>query len=188
MPDNSFVVIDVETANYDVSSICQIGAVRFTNNEIVDEFNTYVNPETYFESINVDIHGITFDEVKSAPKFPDIYDELLKFFSDSIILTYTSFDRSSINKVISKYNLKPISNSWLDCAKVVRRFWTDFSYRGYGLKNVADFVGIEFNHHDALEDSRAAGLIFKKILEDSNQSINDWIFRCNRKITIQIPD
>jgi DNA polymerase-3 subunit epsilon len=187
MQGNSFVVIDVETANYDVSSICQIGAVRFSNNEIVDEFSTLINPETFFESINVDIHGITSGDVKDSPKFSEVYDKLLAFFSDKIILTYTAFDRSSINQAISKYALNQLPNSWLDCAKVVRRFWPEFAYSGYGLKNVANFAGIKFKHHDALEDARAAGLIFTKILQDSNQSIIDWVDRCKRKITIQTP-
>ena len=184
MQDNAFVVIDVETANPDVSSICQIGLAHFENGVLKNEYETMVNPEDYFDSINVDIHGITYNNVRNSPKFPEIFDQLIEAFSDNVLLTYTAFDRSSINKASLKYKLQPITNTWLDCAKVVRRHWNEFSYRGYGLRNIADFIGLEFSHHKALEDAKAAGIIFNKILQDSNLNIDDWISRCNKKISL----
>ena len=46
----------------------------------------------------------------------------------------------------------------MDSAKVSRRWWTQYAKRGYGLKNIASDLGIEFNHHDALEDARATAI------------------------------
>ena len=43
-----FVAIDVETANADFASICQVGIVRFEASAIVDEWQSLVNPEDYF--------------------------------------------------------------------------------------------------------------------------------------------
>ena len=53
----NFCCIDVETANPNLDSICQIGVVRYENDELVDEWMSLINPETYFEDINVRIHG-----------------------------------------------------------------------------------------------------------------------------------
>ena len=55
----TFVAIDVETANVDRSSICHIGAVRIENGIVADTFATLVDPETYFDQWNTQIHGIT---------------------------------------------------------------------------------------------------------------------------------
>lgn len=42
----------------------------------------------------------------------------------------------------------------LDSAMIVRRAWPEqFGQRGWGLANVAIFLGIRFRHHDALEDA-----------------------------------
>ena len=51
-----FVAIDVETANADMASICQIGLVRYENGVLSKEWRSYVDPEDYFEGINVSIH------------------------------------------------------------------------------------------------------------------------------------
>lgn len=43
-----FVAIDVETANPDMSSICQIGVAVYQNGQIIEEWKTYIDPEDYF--------------------------------------------------------------------------------------------------------------------------------------------
>lgn len=54
----NFVAIDVETANADMASICQIGLARYENGVLADEWKSYVDPQDYFDGINVSIHGI----------------------------------------------------------------------------------------------------------------------------------
>ena len=46
-----FVSIDVETANADMASICQIGIARYENSELTNEWVTYVDPEDYFDTL-----------------------------------------------------------------------------------------------------------------------------------------
>jgi DNA polymerase-3 subunit epsilon len=71
-----FVALDVETANADSSSICQIGIARFEDGCLAEEWSTLVNPEDEFDSFNVSIHGITEDMVKGAPVFPELIAEI----------------------------------------------------------------------------------------------------------------
>ncbi len=51
----TFVAIDVETANPDQASICQIGAVAVQDGEIADTLDVLVDPETYFDPWNVEM-------------------------------------------------------------------------------------------------------------------------------------
>ena len=44
-------------------------------------------------------------------------------------------------------------------ARVARRTWAEFARGGYGLKNVCEFLGYDFAHHDALEDAKAAAQV-----------------------------
>ena len=69
-----FVAIDVETANPDLASICQIGIVAFENGSVQDSWQSLVNPEDYFDGINVSIHGIDECAVKLAPTSPKIFE------------------------------------------------------------------------------------------------------------------
>ena len=54
--------------------------------------------------------------------------------------------------------------SWLDNQTVVRRTWPQFARKGYSLGNLARHFGIEFRHHDALEDAVATAHIFRRAL------------------------
>ena len=64
-----FVAIDVETANADMASICQIGIARFENGVLADEWKTYVDPQDYFDGMNIAIHGIDERVVAGSPTF-----------------------------------------------------------------------------------------------------------------------
>ena len=179
----NFNAIDVETANSDRASICQIGIVQVVDGEISDTWKTYINPEDWFDPWNVEIHGITEDIVKSQPTMPDVRDELRLRLRGSIVVSHTSFDRVAFERAMLKYDLDQLQVHWLDSAKVVRRAWTEYSKRGYGLKNVASALGIQFEHHDALEDARATALIMLRVLEQSEMGMQDWLEKTAPRIS-----
>lgn len=155
-----FIALDVETANPDMSSICQIGIVKYKDGVVVDEWVTLVNPEDYFFFANIDVHGITEEDVEGAPTFPEVYEKLKSYLEGQIVAHHTHFDRVSISRAIDAYELEHIDTKWLDTARLARRTWEEVSKRGYGLKNVAsNIIGFEFNHHDALEDAKACAKI-----------------------------
>ena len=130
-----FIALDVETANSDHASICQIGIVVFDNGNIVNKWQSLVNPEDDFEKVNISIHGITPDMVLDAPKFPALYNELLMRLTNQIVASHTSFDKYAINYAFQKYNLPSLNCVWIDTAIVARSVWKEYSHRGYNLEN-----------------------------------------------------
>lgn len=179
---DQFVAIDFETANADLASICQVGIATFNNGEIVDEWQSLVDPEDYFDWMNIDIHGIDEDMVAGAPTFPEIFDEVSSQLQEQIVVCHTAFDRTAMSQVIDKYDMPSILCSWLDSARVVRRTWQDFAWSGYGLANVCEFLGIQFQHHNALEDAKAAGKVLVEAINKSGLALNDWLKRVNQPI------
>ena len=179
----SFNAIDVETANADRASICQIGIVQVRNGTLGKEWSTLVDPEDWFDPWNVSIHGIDRKAVKGAPTLPDLHAELTRWLGDEVVVSHTSFDRVALERAAAKYNLPPLETVWLDSARVTRRAWPDeFASRGYGLKKLAKHFGIEFEHHDALEDAKAAAQILLKAVEASELDIEGWLRRVERPI------
>ena len=81
-----FVAIDVETANADMASICQIGIAQFKGGALAEEWKTYVDPQDHFDGINVSIHGIDEDVVAGAPTFAMLKDTLFSRLSGRIIV------------------------------------------------------------------------------------------------------
>jgi len=177
-----FVAIDVETANADMASICQIGLAKYKDGRLVKEWSSLVDPEDFFDPINVDIHEITENDVVGAPKFSDVVDDLATFLAISICVSHTHFDRVSIGQALEKYSLKPFNTIWLDSARVARRAWEECAWRGYGLPNVCKIIGYEFKHHDALEDAKASGQVILSAIEKTGLDIDAWLKRVRQPI------
>ncbi len=178
-----FTSIDVETANWNRESICQVGLVTVKNGSIVDIWSTLVNPEDWFDGVNVEIHGISGEMVSDAPVFPQIRDDLYRRMAGLVVVSHTAFDRGAVERAAEKYNLDPPQATWLDSARIARRAWPDrYGRTGYGLGNVASDLGIAFRHHDALEDARAAAEIVLRACDETGLDINGWMKRVGQPI------
>jgi DNA polymerase-3 subunit epsilon len=180
----NFLALDVETANADMSSICQIGIVNFQDGKVVKEWGTYVNPKDYFDPFNTAIHGITEQTVKDAPLFPEVYSAIQKTITDCVIVTHMPFDQTSLRRAAKKFNLPNISCTWLDSARVARRQWEQFRSQGYGLQNLANHFEIEYKAHDAVHDARAAGLVVVHAIKESNQPLEEWLKRAYKRTSV----
>ena len=177
-----FLAIDVETANADMASICQIGIAHFENGRLSAEWKSYIDPQDRFEGINVAIHGIDESVVAGAPTFAEVAGSLDRVLNDRIVVTHTAFDKIAIYRAGAKCKSSPPSCRWLDSACVVRRTWQEFSARGYGLQNVCDMIGYKFRPHDALEDAKAAGNIMLAAIARSGLDLNGWLTRVRQPI------
>jgi DNA polymerase-3 subunit epsilon len=179
-----FVAIDVETANPDLASICQIGVASVQSGKIVEQWSSLVNPKDFFDPINIAIHGIDDDRVQDAPTFPSVYSEFQARATAPVIVSHTGFDRAAISMAVEKHQLPTGGQVWLDSARVARRAWPDkYAVRGYGLANVAADLGISFKHHDAGEDARAAAEIILRACEVAALDLDGWIARVQHPIS-----
>lgn len=171
----NFISIDVETANNDASSICQIGMVRFENGCVKEVYNQLVNPECGFLPMNISIHGIRPEMVKNAPRFFEIFEEVHSFLSSGIVTSHSFFDRTAIYRAIARDLLPMPQYQWIDATTIIRRTWVQYSKRGYGLGNLSRDFEIEFKHHDACEDARVSGEIVCKAIKESGKTIDEWV-------------
>lgn len=169
-----FVIIDVETANPDLTSICQIGVAVFSDGQFHESWSSFVNPQDYFSPINTGIHGIKEEMVINSPSWKEVHDILSNKYSNQILASHTPFDRTAIHRACEKNSIVPLECNWIDTARVVRRTWPVFSQSGYGLANVAAHFGIKFKHHDAEEDARATGEILIRAINESGSNASDW--------------
>jgi DNA polymerase III subunit epsilon len=177
-----FLALDFETANADFSSVCQVGAVIFTNGEPADSFVSLVDPQDYFDGMNVSIHGIDEEDVRGAPTFKQIHEKLSGMMRGRVVVSHTSFDRSVLLQSESRHRLIGVECRWLDTAMVVRRTWPKYARQGYGLSKVAEDLGIDFRHHDAAEYARAAGKILVHVIRETGLNLERWLERVRQPL------
>ena len=180
--DDAFVAIDVETANADSASICQVGIARFAGGVLVDNRAWLINPQTWFSRDNIAIHGIHAADVRDAPTWADGYPGLVGMLAGQIVVSHTAFDVTATSRACARNGLALFEARWLDSTRVARRAFPRFARRGYGLASLSQHLGIEFAHHDAGEDARAAGLVVLAAVAASGRSVADWLVDAHRPL------
>lgn len=176
MAVTDFIALDVETANSDFASICSIGLVHFRAGEVFKSLTILVDPEDDFSPSNIAIHGIRPEDVIGRPTMAKVFPVISNALLDTTIVHHSPFDRTAVARAAAKYGTSVLPCTWLDSLQVARRAWDHFGTGGgYGLKNLASSFGIDFKHHDAAEDARAAGLIMLRAIEDTKVTLQSWI-------------
>lgn len=152
---NTFTYLDVETANRYRRSICQVGVVAVESGEVTDQWVTLVDPDEEFDPWCSKIHGITAETVKGMQTFDAIWPELRNRLGNSTVISHSPFDRTAINQAAEWHQIEDHRDlAWEDSVRIARKAWPGLA-GGYGLKNLCEMLGIEFKHHDALQDALA---------------------------------
>ena len=165
---NRIVAIDVETPNGKVPAICQIGIVLAEAGEIVKTESYLVNPETYFDPVNISIHGITPSAVEHAPTFAALWPRIAGYFENSVVLAHNAaFDLGMLTGVLERYGI-PVPPLTCCCTvQMARRRFARETYGSYRLDTLCAAFAIPLEkHHDALCDALACYRIHEALLLD----------------------
>lgn len=184
----NFVAIDFETANRYKNSAISLAAVTVENGEISREMQSLIRPPFIkFDEDFIDIHGIHPEQVKDQPTFaelwPDIYENYLK---DRIVIAHNAaFDIGVLRSTLTWYHLPWPELQYACTVKLSRRVWPNlFNHR---LNTVGNYLGITFNHHQALDDAETCAKIaiaaarethsdsLGELLEQTNLSLESFV-------------
>ncbi len=154
---DTFIAIDVETANFEPTSICAIGAVKVVDGEIVDKRYSLVCPEpNYYSRRCTEVHGLTDDDTHDAPSFGDIWKSWQDWFGENLFIAHNaSFDSRCIRAACRAYCLDEPDN-WACTLIESRRKISKELLPSKSLDALCDFFDITLeNHHNALDDAIA---------------------------------
>jgi len=154
----NFISIDFETAKYSHESACAVGLVKFVNGEPADTYYSLIRPpRLYIRPDFTDIHGLTVEDVKDAPRFSQIWDSAVKPFIGGFPLAAhnAKFDMDVLKTVLKWYNLPIPKLSFFCTCNLSRRTWPEL--RSHALTALANNFKIIYNAHNALEDALTCG-------------------------------
>jgi len=152
-----FIAIDVETANFEPSSICSIGAVKVHDGVIVDSKYTLVCPEPdYYTSRCMAVHGLSAADTCGAPSFGTVWQQWQDWLDGYRLIAHNAaFDSKCIAAACRIYGLEPPAH-WGCTLKAARRKISRYMLPSKSLDSLCDFFGIPLhNHHNALDDATA---------------------------------
>ncbi len=166
LKDLDLIFLDVETTGlnaFEGDSICEIGALKYKEGVILDEFYTLINPKRKIPLQVSSIHRIYDEDVKDAPYFEEVADSLLNFLDNSIICGYNiGFDLGFLNVELEKIGYPSLQLPSLDILVMVRKTFP--SLPRYNLSYVASYFHIKGERfHRALDDALITWQIFEKV-------------------------
>ena len=161
----TYVALDIETTGLDKNrdAIIEIGAVKFNERRVEDEWTTLVNPGRQIPDFITGLTGIDNPMVRQAPNFRDIVHELEAFVGDAPVIGHNvRFDLGFLqkggilqyNEVIDTYELAAVLMP---------------SAPRYNLGSLGQQLGVLLPAtHRALDDAKVTQVVFTRLLEMVN--------------------
>ena len=151
---DEIVCFDIETTGLKVTqeAITEIGAVRLRNGEIVETFQTFVDPERRLTPEIIGLTGITDEMLRGAPKLKDALTAFLAFAGNAPLAAHNAeFDISFIRAGCRKCGI-PFEPTYIDTLILAQNLLPGLGK--YKLDIVAEHLQLpQFNHHRASDDA-----------------------------------
>ncbi|HHU56515.1 MAG TPA: PolC-type DNA polymerase III, partial [Acholeplasmataceae bacterium] len=187
LKDATYIIYDLETTGFSsiYHEIIEIAAVKVKNGMIIDEFSSYVKPKNKITEFITKLTSITNDDVRAADPIEIVLPKFKKFIGDGILVAHNaSFDNSHLYENMKRLNIYDGIIPTIDTMQLARVRY-GHKLKKFNLKAVAKYFDVDLTqHHRAIYDARATGLIFINMLNDliddgilNYQDINNTIDR-----------
>ena len=156
-----FVCIDLETTglNANADTIIELGAVRFQQGEVLDRFQTFVNPGRQIPTFIQQLTSITPAQIERAPAFHQVAGRFADFIGDLPIIGHNvAFDLGFLRS----HHL-PLPNRNYNTYDLAAVFLP--ALPEYNLTALAKHLDISHEQHRALGDAEATALVFHRLME-----------------------
>lgn len=196
------VIFDIEAScedrninpNYNMETI-EIGAVKVKDGVIIDEFQTFIEPE-YINDLTdycTNLTGIKFDDLKGAPKFAEAIMSFHEFIKDCEIYSCGNFDKKFLIKEIveksTSYEHTLIKNAIETSHKNLKTLFSQITNeRKGGMVKMAETLNIDLvgSQHRALDDAKNLAHIYMKLESIREKKLKDVFFNKINKIISSI--
>ncbi|MCI1975515.1 MAG: DEAD/DEAH box helicase [Limosilactobacillus sp.] len=153
-----FSVVDLETTGTSVNHgdrIIQIGCVLVQDGEIINHFETKINPRTSIPRQITQLTGIKNSDVRQAPLFEDVAGTLYSLLSGTIFVAHNvNFDFPFLNSELERAGYPTLTIKAIDTVTLSQILMP--TARSYRLRDLTSSLSIEHDHpHSAVSDAEA---------------------------------
>jgi DNA polymerase III epsilon subunit family exonuclease len=167
LEEAEFVVFDLETTGLSATRcrICEIGAVRVRGLELVDSFQSLVNPGVALPDPVARLTGLRDRELRRAPAVAGVLTRFLGFAGDELLVAHNArFDQRFLERQLLLRHGRRLSEPPLCTAALARRL-LEGRLRRVGLASLAHFFGVPTTPcHRALPDAEATAQVLVHLI------------------------
>src|SRR2546422_5365113 len=181
-----FVVLDTETTGLrpGPDRVIEVAAIRLRGGEVIDSFQSLVNPNRRLPPFIVQFTGITQEMVSKAPSGEQVFPDFLRFIEGAIIVGHNvGFDIGFLSHEMHLLGQAfPIDG--IDTIPFARRYLP--ALRRFKLDLVAEHLKIHAaNRHRAMGDAKVTAAVFLKLLALAQQQGIQTLG--NLRLRLQLP-
>lgn len=167
-----FICFDLETTGLSPKKerITEIGAVRVRDGQVLEHFDTFVNPQMPIPEKITELTGITDAMVQDAPLEKEALEQFFAFCGENPVLVAhnAGFDMGFLRAAAERSSL-PCEMTYIDTVPMCRSMLKDI--KDAKLDTVAKYLKLKpFQHHRADDDAAVLGEIFANLLERLQES------------------
>jgi DNA polymerase-3 subunit epsilon/ATP-dependent DNA helicase DinG len=159
----SIVALDIETTglNEERDAIIEIGAIKFKGHRVEDEWSSLISPGRHIPEFITGLTGISDVEVRNAPRFRDITEELEEFVGDAPVVGHSvRFDLGFLQKQGGILHYNEVIDTF-ELASVLMP-----TASRYNLASLGKQLGILLPAtHRALDDAKVTMAAFNRLFE-----------------------
>jgi superfamily I DNA/RNA helicase len=160
-----FTAVDIETTDNDTTraELVEIAAVRVRNGRTVDEFRSFIKPDTPISGAAFDAHGISEHDVIDAPSFAEVWPRFRDFCGSDVVVAHNghNFDFPILRRLAGEAECADLYT--YDTLVLARELRTGSA----SLGNLARVYGIPPGRaHHALDDTRTLAKVFLALGEE----------------------
>lgn len=170
--DQLYAVVDIEATGASIGRderMIQFACVLIKNNQVVESFDTFVNPSRKVNKTIRDLTGISSKDLATAPYFEDIAHIIHTLLEDTIFVAHNvAFDFHFLNECFKRVGEAPLTIPAIDTVELAQILYpTEESYQ---LKDLVGSLGYTLNQaHNALFDAQATAFLLQKLDEKINR-------------------
>ncbi|MCU7553477.1 exonuclease domain-containing protein [Alteromonas sp. ASW11-19] len=172
-PQQPYAVVDIETTGGNASyhRITEVGIAKVVNGEIVDRWESLINPQRRIPSSITRLTGISDDMVADAPLFAEVADSIAAFTEDCVFVAHNvNFDYGFIKQEFARLE-QPYRRPKLCTVREMRKAFPGLP--SYSLAALTQHFGIGMDrHHRALSDANAAAALLLMTQEATPADVN----------------
>jgi DNA polymerase III epsilon subunit family exonuclease len=161
-----YVIVDIETTGLSKNRhhITEIAAVQFDGKNIINTFQTLINPQTPIPAFITKLTGINNEMVKDAPTIKQALPDFFDFLGDNIFVAHNAtFDYGFLNYNRIKHFDVPIKNHTLCTRRLANRIIPQLPNKR--LESLCQHFGVTNQRaHRAMGDVMATVNIFEQFL------------------------
>lgn len=157
-----YVIFDLETTGLESTTdkIIEIGALKYKNNKLVDEFSILINPEIKLPSVITQITGLTDEDLKDKETIDNALPKFISFIEDLTLIAHNSeFDLGFIEENIKRLGLEMITNKNIDTIEIAR-IYIPKAYN-YKLETLKKYFHLEYGSHRSVDDCKTTNYVYQ---------------------------